>query len=200
METIAVTQDQAKALLAEAKKRAKKTKVEGGYKAYFKHVRGAVPSVTDTGSSCAGHQLVHVVRGLRKCAGIVHKSQGNVLFASGTKLARRHPRGVACFMHYDMLHERTRPPPARNEIVRLRYQNRARNNRITAGSARNRALMVEEIERYDLQIRETARLYTAETIGPQRQEQLDIVIMRKANLEAQVAAIDAALRAVHTLH
>jgi hypothetical protein len=114
METIAVTKDQAKALLAEAKKRAKKTKVEGGYKAYFKHVRGAVPIVTHTGSSCAGHQLVSVVCGLRKCAGITHKSQGNVLFASGTKLARSHPRGVACYMKW------TTPPAAPETIARRR--------------------------------------------------------------------------------
>jgi hypothetical protein len=98
METIAVTQDQTKALLAEAKRRAKRTKVEGGYKKYFKHVRGKVPSETDNKTSCAGHRLVRVVCGLRKCAGIVHKSRGNVHFAPRTKLARDHPRGVACFM------------------------------------------------------------------------------------------------------
>jgi hypothetical protein len=100
METIAVTKDQAKALLAEAKKRAKKTKVDGGYQKYFKHVRGAVPSVTDNKTSCADHRLVRVVCGLRERAGIKHKSRGNVLFAPGTKLARKHPRGVACFMKW----------------------------------------------------------------------------------------------------
>jgi hypothetical protein len=117
METIAVTQDQAKALLAEAKKRAKRTKVEGGYKMYFKHVRGKVPSETDNKTSCAGHRLVRVVCGLRECAGIVHKSQGNVHFAPRTKLARDHPKGVACFMqdfistgHHDM-EQRTRTAP-----------------------------------------------------------------------------------------
>jgi hypothetical protein len=98
METIAVTQDQIKALLAEAKRRAKKTKVEGGYKAYFRRVRGKVPSETDNKTSCAGHKLVRVVCGLRERAGIVHKSQGKVHFAPKTKLARDHPRGVACFM------------------------------------------------------------------------------------------------------
>jgi hypothetical protein len=98
METIAVTQDQAKALLAEAKRRAKKTKVEGGYETYFKRVRGKVPSETDNKTSCAGHRLVRVVCGLRERAGIVHKSQGKVRFALRTKLAREHPRGVACFM------------------------------------------------------------------------------------------------------
>jgi hypothetical protein len=97
MEVIAVTPNQAAALLAEAKKRAKRTHVGGGYQRYFKRVPGAVPSVTHTGSSCAGHQLVCVVRGLRKCAGIKHASMGRVLFAPRNKLARRHPRGVACF-------------------------------------------------------------------------------------------------------
>ena len=117
METIAVTQDQAKALLAEAKKRSKKTKIKGGYKAYFKHVKGEVPSATDNKTSCAGHQLVCVIYGLRKCAGITHPSWGNVHFAPKTKLARDHPRGVACFMrdfisagHRGMAH-RTRPSP-----------------------------------------------------------------------------------------
>jgi hypothetical protein len=122
METIAVTKDQAKALLAEAKKRAKKTKVEGGYQAYFKHVRGAVPSVTDNKTSCADHRLVRVVCGLRECAGIVHKSLGKVHFAPRTALARKHPRGVACFMplkrgrdfisdHHRDMARRTRPAP-----------------------------------------------------------------------------------------
>jgi hypothetical protein len=118
METIAVTQDQAKALLAEAKRRAKRTKVEGGYKTYFKRVRGKVPSETHTGSSCAGHRLVRVVCGLRKCAGIEHASMGRVLFKPKTKLARKHPIGVACYMkdfisgdHHAMAH-RTRTAPA----------------------------------------------------------------------------------------
>jgi hypothetical protein len=122
METIAVTKDQAAALLAAAKKRAQTKNAKGVVADYFKHVPGAVPSVTDNETSCAGHQLVRVVCGLRERANITHKSLGNVLFAPGTKLARDHPRGVACFMplkrgrdfisnqHHDMA-RRTRPAP-----------------------------------------------------------------------------------------
>jgi hypothetical protein len=115
METIAVTSVQSAALLREAKKRAKKTKVQGGYATYFKHVRGAVPQWTDNKTSCAGHRLVRVVHGLRKCADIKHKSLGNVHFAPRTKLARKHPRGVACFMKWTTA--TTRPFAPRKGIM-----------------------------------------------------------------------------------
>jgi hypothetical protein len=98
METIAVTRVQAAALLAAAKKRAQRTRVSGGASAYMKRVKGNVPNVTNTGTSCARHLLVRVVCGLRVRAGITHKSRGKVIFKPGTKLARKHPRGVACFM------------------------------------------------------------------------------------------------------
>ena len=97
METIAVTRVQAAALLAAAKKRAQRTRVSGGASAYMKRVKGNVPNVTNTGTSCARHLLVRVVRGLRGRAGITHKSRGKVIFKPGTKLARKHPRGVACY-------------------------------------------------------------------------------------------------------
>jgi hypothetical protein len=135
METIAVTRIQAGVLLAAAKKRAKHTNVEGGYETYFKHVPGAVPSVTKTGSSCAGHQLVRVVRGLRKSAGITHKSMGRVKFKvhkAGDKndendendddgLAAQYPRGVACFMNVS---RPAAPNPNQSKIASLQIKGR----------------------------------------------------------------------------
>jgi hypothetical protein len=149
METIAVTERQAEALLAEAKKRAKKTKIKGGYKAYFKHVKGEVPSATDNKTSCAGHQLVRVVYGLRKCAGITHPSWGNVLFAPRTKLARDHPKGVACFMqdfisagHGDMAHRTRTSPHAHFQVdidAMSAEHDRVNNIRATLVTARHHA-------------------------------------------------------------
>jgi hypothetical protein len=112
METIAVTKEQSAALLAAAKRRAKNPKAKGAAAAYFKRVEGAVPQKTDTGSSCAGHRLVRVVRGLRERAGIKHKSLGKVHFAPKTKLARKHPRGVACFMKWKWTSPAAPEPPA----------------------------------------------------------------------------------------
>jgi hypothetical protein len=116
METIAVTKQQAVDLLAAATRRAAKTqkrKRKGGRggvhgaAAYFAHIEGNVPTKTNTGSACAGHQLVRVVRGLRKSAGITHKSMGRVKFKvykGGDKdddgLAAAYPRGVACYMKW----------------------------------------------------------------------------------------------------
>jgi hypothetical protein len=114
METIAVTSVQSAALLREAKKRAKKTKVQGGYATYFKRVRGKVPQWTDNNTSCAGHRLVRVVCGLRGRANITHKSLGKVHFAPGTKLALKHPGGVACFMKWTTA--TTRPVAPRKGI------------------------------------------------------------------------------------
>jgi hypothetical protein len=125
METIAVTKQQAVDLLAAATRRAAKTqkrKRKGGRggvhgaAAYFAHIEGNVPTKTNTGSACAGHQLVRVVRGLRKSAGITHKSMGRVKFKvhkAGDKnddgLAAAYPRGVACYMKW---RPGVLPPPA----------------------------------------------------------------------------------------
>jgi hypothetical protein len=98
MEVIAVTGRQATALRRAAEKRAKGRGTKGNVAAYFQLVEGAVPKKTNSGSSCARHRLVRVVRGLRKAANINHKAMGRVVFARGTRLARKHPRGVACYM------------------------------------------------------------------------------------------------------
>jgi hypothetical protein len=95
---IAVTGRQATALRRAAEKRAKGRGTKGNVAAYFQLVEGAVPKKTNSGSSCARHRLVRVVRGLRKAANINHKAMGRVVFAPGTRLARKHPRGAACYM------------------------------------------------------------------------------------------------------
>jgi len=109
-ETIAVTEDQTIRLRTAAKRRClrsrskpKKTKTtKKKLEDYFKLLPGTVPDETDADTSCANHRLVRVARGLRKAAGMVHESLGRVHFARGTNLAKKHPRGVACFMRPSM--------------------------------------------------------------------------------------------------
>ena len=98
-ETIAVTKDQAKRLHSAAKvKRAMtRTKPKPKMEEYFKFVKGKVPAMTDSKTSCADHRLVRVACGLREDAGITHKSRGNVRFKQGTALAKKHPGGVRCY-------------------------------------------------------------------------------------------------------
>jgi hypothetical protein len=64
---------------------------------YFKFLKGKVPAMTDSKTSCADHRLVRVACGLREDAGITHKSRGNVRFKQGTALAKKHPGGVRCY-------------------------------------------------------------------------------------------------------
>jgi len=98
-ETIAVTKDQAKRLHSAAKvKRAMtRTKPKPKMEEYFKFVKGKVPAMTDSKTSCADHRLVRVACGLREKADITHKSRGNVRFKQGTALAKKHPMGVRCY-------------------------------------------------------------------------------------------------------
>jgi hypothetical protein len=98
MEVIAVTGKQAAALMRAATQWATRRGAKGGVDSYFYLIPGDVPAMTNTGSSCAGHRLVCVVRGLRTAAGINHKSMGRVVFAKGSDLSLRHPRGVSCYM------------------------------------------------------------------------------------------------------
>jgi hypothetical protein len=98
-ETIAVTKDQAKRLHSAAKvKRAMtRTKPKPKMGEYFKFLKGKVPAMTDSKTSCADHRLVRVACGLREKADITHKSRGNVRFKQGTALAKKHPMGVRCY-------------------------------------------------------------------------------------------------------
>jgi hypothetical protein len=93
METIAVTKSQAAALEAAAKRRANKPHTKGNFMDYFARFR----TNEETSAVLKNLQLVRVVRGLRKAAGIVPKTHGKVNFAPATMLQRLYPRGVASF-------------------------------------------------------------------------------------------------------
>jgi hypothetical protein len=95
METIAVTKSQAAALEAAAQRRLQHPNTKGVLAFYF--MRPTVDPANAAVLKKANRQLVRVVRGLRKAAGIVPKTHGKVKFAPATTLQSQHPRGVASF-------------------------------------------------------------------------------------------------------
>jgi hypothetical protein len=151
METIAVTRGQSKKLHDAARQRASRFKKRGSrsMKAsdYIQRVAGTVPPLTDNGTSCTGHILVRVVIGLRKSAGITHRSMGRVHFKSMSPLTVKHPRGVACYMM----------PPTPVMAIRSSQRPRRQTPELIPGEQAPEPVLARQVrptfdERYDMVI------------------------------------------------